>query len=58
MSEMKGKMKNDKMKEIYIKPECMVYEMETEGVLCGSGNLSFEVEDDKFGGSFGNPRGW
>lgn len=55
---MKGKMKNDKMKEIYIKPECMVYEMETEGVLCGSGNLSFEVEDDKFGGSFGNPRGW
>lgn len=49
-------MKNDMdMREMYVKPECMVYSIETEGVLCASG---MTVESDNFGGSFGNPRGW
>ena len=48
---------NETMNEIYVKPECTVYAIETEGVLCGS-NPNMSVESDRFGGSFGNPRGW
>lgn len=57
MNNMNETMKNEAMNEIYVKPECTVYAIETEGVLCGS-NPNMSVESDRFGGSFGNPRGW
>lgn len=51
-------MKNEVMNEMYVKPECTVYAIETEGVLCGSGEQSFTPGENNFGGSWGNPRGW
>lgn len=57
MNNMNETMKNEAMNEIYVKPECTVYAIETEGVLCGS-NPNMSVESDRFGGSFGNPRVW
>lgn len=57
MNNMNETMKNEAMNEMYVKPECTVYAIETEGVLCGSLN-DVTVESDHFGGSFGNPRGW
>jgi len=55
MNNMNETMKNEVMNEMYVKPECTVYAIETEGVLCGS---DLTVESDRFGGSWGNPRGW
>lgn len=39
-------------KKVYIRPECQYIQIESEGMLCASGeNLS--GESDRFGGSFG-----
>lgn len=57
MNNMNEMMKNEVMNEMYVKPECTVYAIETEGVLCGS-IPNATVESDRFGGSWGNPREW
>lgn len=51
-------MNKAEMREMYVKPECVVYAIEAEGVLCGS----LDVDNDDFGGSWGSsssrPSAW
>lgn len=45
-----------KMHEEYISPDCEVYDLELESMICGTSEVNGEMEEITFGGSAGFPQ--